>query len=120
MNDDLAEIKSRLNAADPHGIEPCHYDILTEDMPYLVGLVEDLRAVLEDRLTEWKVWDDLNDNGFICQWCDTEVTSVRRWTGRRNARGHRINEDVDTTEHKPGCPVLQADRLLGRATSATE
>lgn len=91
------------------------------DRDYARDLVIALRAVLAPLLDDpYEMHDfeasyDLGgDPIWWCRFCHVEPEWKRAWTGRRDARGHKINEDVDATPHVPDCPVLRRDELLGR------
>jgi hypothetical protein len=79
-------------------------------------MIADLRAVAAPLLDEPYTYGGCDDCGSEtrCLFCRVEMTIGRRWTGRLDTRGRRINEDDDTTVHAPDCPVLRRDELLGR------
>lgn len=80
---------------------------------------DELRAVLAPLLDD--PYEQFNTAGYECdeidhrcRFCEMAMVWTRTWTGRRNARGRKINEWADATPHTSDCPVLRRDALLGR------
>jgi hypothetical protein len=73
--------------------------LLSRDVTSAIEQVEALRAVLAPRLDYPLVRGPV---GMICAWCSTRALPT---------------EDDYREGHRPGCPVLSKDALLGRSAT---